>query len=34
MNYKAIPLTVSSPSPTFKACKSEVALVASVKITW
>ena len=33
MNYKAIPSVVSSPSPTFKACKSEVVLVASVKIT-
>ena len=30
MNYKAIPSVVSS---TFKACKSEVVLVASVKIT-
>ena len=33
MNYKSIPLVVSSASPTFKACKSEEALVASAKIT-
>ena len=31
MKYKAILLAVFSPSPTFKACKWEVALVASVK---
>ena len=34
MNYKAVPSVVSSPSPKFKACKSEIALIASVKITW
>ena len=34
MDYKAISSVMSSPSPTLKACKSELTLVASVKCTW